>query len=270
MTTLATLDLAVAALLALMAGRGFFIGGVREACSLASLAGALLLVWLFARPLGAWLASLAPIGIAPWLTVMLAGALLGIASLTLLGFAGRRLRDWLRSNNLGFFDRGMGALLGAAECALLVMVALRIVINVLGADVGFLRGTYTLALYEQTAPWFDAQRASLTAAARGETRAAGANAVTALAEKARAALPDTPEQWAAREWLCETPRAKLVEKFGEPAFWEKSWAAYQRWCGVGGGGDADGDGDDGAVGGDGDGGADGDGDDGDGGSTHRP
>ena len=148
---------AVAAIILIVAiARGAVIGAIREAFSLAAVAVALIVARLGTVPAAAWLASNAPLELAPWATTILAGAALVIGSLIAVGLSGRVLRAGIRAAGLGFFDRLAGGALGAAEGALVVAVGIALATAALGADHRTLRGTETLAAYQAALEWSDA------------------------------------------------------------------------------------------------------------------
>jgi uncharacterized membrane protein required for colicin V production len=149
---------AVAAIIGIGAiARGAIIGAIREAFSLAAVAVALIVTRLGTVPAAAWLASTAPLELAPWAATILAGATLGIGSLIAVGLLGRALRAGIRAAGLGFFDRVAGGALGAAEGALVIAVGIALATTALGPDHKTLRETETLAAYQAALAWVDSE-----------------------------------------------------------------------------------------------------------------
>jgi uncharacterized membrane protein required for colicin V production len=116
------LDGLVLAIVLVALARGFFIGLIRESFSIAALAGACLAVRYFSAPAAAWLVTTTRgeigAGAAPWI----AGALLAIASVSIIALVGRWLGRGVRAAGLGWADRLGGSALGAAEGALLAAI----------------------------------------------------------------------------------------------------------------------------------------------------
>jgi len=143
------LDIVVAAIIAAAVLRGYFIGLVREAFSLAALGGAYLAVQLFTLPAADWLqeASDGDIGsrIAPWL----AGAGLAIGTVLIVVLLGRGLQRTLKAAGLTWADRFGGAFLGAAEGVLVAGILLVLGAEVLGRDHPAFSETVSLAAIEE-------------------------------------------------------------------------------------------------------------------------
>jgi uncharacterized membrane protein required for colicin V production len=129
--------------------RGFFLGLIREAFSLAAIAAAWIAVRWFAEPAAAWLqrASDGRVGelAAPWI----AGAGVAIAAAVAVAMVGRVVRTGARAVGLGLLDRTGGALLGAAEGSLVIAVLLVLGTTLLGRDHPLFQDTRTLAAFER-------------------------------------------------------------------------------------------------------------------------
>jgi membrane protein required for colicin V production len=142
-------DIVVMAILGIAALRGLFRGLIREAFSIAALAGACLTVKLFAMPLAAWLetATGGEIGggAAPWLS----GAILAVGTMAFVVIAGRFLRRGSRWAGLGWADRAGGAVLGAAEGGLVVVILLVMAALLLGRDHPALADSRSFAALER-------------------------------------------------------------------------------------------------------------------------
>jgi uncharacterized membrane protein required for colicin V production len=144
---LATLDAIAAAVLGLATLRGFWIGGVREAFSLAGLGAAVWVVRAWRLPAAAWLLAHGPfeteLAAKVAATIALgAGTLLVVTVLSRLAYRG------VREAGLGLADRTFGALLGAFEGALVVAALVFGLAALLGRDDAALAGTRSLAAYE--------------------------------------------------------------------------------------------------------------------------
>ena len=129
--------------------RGFFLGLIREAFSLAAIGAACVAVRWFAGPAAAELqaATDGRVGdlAAPWI----AGAGVAIAAAVAVAITGRILRRGARAVGLGLVDRAGGALLGAAEGSLVIAVLLVLATTVLGRDHPVFQDTRTLAAFER-------------------------------------------------------------------------------------------------------------------------
>ncbi len=121
---LTMLDSTVALVLLVAMVRGLTIGLVREGFSIAALGVALLAIHFGAAPLAGWLTNTSGGEIssvaAPWV----AKPVIGIATLVLMGMAGRIARRSVRYAGLGLADRLGGGALGAAEGALVAMLVI--------------------------------------------------------------------------------------------------------------------------------------------------
>lgn len=150
MEELRTLDAVAAAVLALAALRGVWIGAVREAFSLAGLAAAVLVVRAWREPAARWLDAHGPFEMTGLAAEILAALALGAAALLAVAVAGRVVRRGVRGAGLGLLDRLAGLLLGATEGALVVAALVVGLAALLGRDDEALAGTRTLAALEAT------------------------------------------------------------------------------------------------------------------------
>ncbi len=144
-----SVDVVVAAILGVALLRGLFLGLIREAFSLAALGGACIVVRIYHAPAADWLigASRGEIGpqAAPWI----AGAALGVGTIAAVAIAGRLVRKGVRFAGLGWADRAGGAVLGAAEGALVAGVLLLVVGLTLGRNHPFVAGSRSIAALER-------------------------------------------------------------------------------------------------------------------------
>jgi membrane protein required for colicin V production len=145
-----TLDLIAASVLALAALRGVWIGAVREAFSLAGLAAAIVAVRTWREPVASWLEANVPVAMTGLAAQLLAGLVLGVGSLVAVALIGRLVRRGVRGAGLGLLDRLAGAVLGAAEGAVLVAALTLGLAALLGREDSALVGTRTLAALEAT------------------------------------------------------------------------------------------------------------------------
>ena len=150
MEELRTLDAVAAAVLALAALRGLWIGAVREAFSLAGLATAVVVVRTWREPASRWLDAHGPFEMTGLAAGILAALALGLASLLAVAIVGRMVRRGVRGAGLGLLDRLAGLLLGAAEGAVVVAALVVGLAALLGRDDAALVGTRTLAALEAT------------------------------------------------------------------------------------------------------------------------
>lgn len=123
MAEIALVDAASLALLGVAALRGLFRGATREAFTLAAVAAAYICVRLLGSAGAALLRQLWP-DLSENLAPLLAGAVLAISALLAVSALGGMLRDGVRAMGLGAMDRLFGGFLGAAEGALIWVVAM--------------------------------------------------------------------------------------------------------------------------------------------------
>jgi membrane protein required for colicin V production len=149
MGAMSSIDFVVGAVLGIAALRGLFRGLTREVISLASLAAACVAVRLFVAPLAAWLVEASDGGIgtvpAPWI----AGLLIAVATLAAGAVTARVVRGGARAVGLGWADHAGGAMLGAAEGALVSAILLLVLTTALGREHTFVAGSRSLAALEE-------------------------------------------------------------------------------------------------------------------------
>ena len=127
-------DIFVMAILGIAVLRGVFRGLIREAFSIGALAGACLIVKLFAHPLAARLETATGGEITGWAAPWLAGAILSVGTIAAIAIVGRFVRRGSRWAGLGWADRAGGAVLGAAEGGLVVTILLVLATVLLGRE----------------------------------------------------------------------------------------------------------------------------------------
>lgn len=146
---MAPVDLLAGTVVAIALLRGLFLGLVREAFSLGSIAAAVIAARLFAPSVGDWLVRLSDGSIAPGIAPWIAGAAVVVSTIAGVGMAGRWIRRGVSAAGFSWADRAGGAVLGAAEGALLVVILLGVATAFLGRDHASVRGSHSLAAFEQ-------------------------------------------------------------------------------------------------------------------------
>lgn len=144
-----SVDIVVATIIGIACLRGFFLGLIREAFSLGSLGAAYMVVRAFVGPVAAWIGEISEGRINPALEPWAAGALLVLVTIGAVTTIGRIVRRGARAVGLGFVDRVGGALLGATEGVLVVVMLIMLVGDRIGRDHPAIAGSRTLAALEQ-------------------------------------------------------------------------------------------------------------------------
>ena len=144
-----SVDIVVGAIIGIACLRGFFLGLIREAFSLASLAAAYIAVKAFVGPVSEWVGGISGGRINEALEPWVAGALLVLVTIGAVTTVGRIIRRGARAVGLGFVDRIGGGLLGATEGVLVVAVLLLLVGDRIGRDHPAIANTRTLAALEE-------------------------------------------------------------------------------------------------------------------------
>lgn len=143
-----TVDVIAATVVSIALFRGFFLGLVREAFSLGSIAAACLAANLLATPFGSFLAAHSGERISQALGPWVAGAVLAVVAIAAVSSLGRFLRRSLHAAGFSWFDRLGGAALGAAEGALVICLLVALGAQLLGRDHDSLAGSKSLAALE--------------------------------------------------------------------------------------------------------------------------
>jgi len=144
-----SVDIVVGAIIGIACLRGFFLGLIREAFSLASLAAAYIAVKAFVGPVSEWVGDISGGRINEALEPWVAGALLVLVTIGAVTTVGRIIRRGARAVGLGFVDRIGGGLLGATEGVLVVVVLILLVGDRIGRDHPAIANTRTLAALEE-------------------------------------------------------------------------------------------------------------------------
>ena len=145
---MAPIDLLAAAVVSIALLRGLFLGLVREAFSLGSIAAAIIAARLFAPTVGDWLVRVSDSSIGPTIAPWVAGAVVVVSTIAAVGMAGRWIRRGVSAAGFSWADRAGGAVLGAAEGALLVVVLLGLATSFLGRDHASVQGSHCLVALE--------------------------------------------------------------------------------------------------------------------------
>jgi membrane protein required for colicin V production len=144
-----SVDIVVGTIIGIACLRGFFLGLIREAFSLASLAAAYMVVRAFVGPVAEWVGDISGGRISEALEPWVAGALLVLVTIGAVTTVGRIIRRGARAVGLGFVDRVGGGLLGATEGVLVVVVLIMLVGDRIGRDHPAIANTRTLAALEE-------------------------------------------------------------------------------------------------------------------------
>jgi membrane protein required for colicin V production len=143
-----SVDIVVGTIIGIACMRGFFLGLIREAFSLASLGAAYMAVRAFVGPVAEWVGEISEGRISEALEPWVAGALLVLVTIGVVTTIGRILRRGARAVGLGFVDRVGGGLLGATEGVLVVAVLVMLLGDRIGRDHPAIADSRTLAALE--------------------------------------------------------------------------------------------------------------------------
>jgi membrane protein required for colicin V production len=143
-----SVDIIVGTIIGIACLRGFFLGLIREAFSLASLGAAYIAVQAFVGPVAKWVGEIADGRISEALEPWVAGALLVLVTIGVVTTIGRIVRRGARAVGLGFVDRVGGGMLGATEGVLVVAVLIMLFGDRVGRDHPAIADSRTLAVLE--------------------------------------------------------------------------------------------------------------------------
>ncbi len=147
-TSLTLLDGVVLFVLLLALARGIFIGLIRESFSIAALGASVLAVRFGTQILAGWLVTITGEMIGPGIAPWLAGAVLAITTVVIVGMIGRLIQRGIKLAGLSWLDRSGGAVLGLTEGLLLAMVIILGTTLVLGREHPSVQTSRSLALYD--------------------------------------------------------------------------------------------------------------------------
>ncbi len=143
------IDAVVATILAVAVVRGLWIGLIREGLSIASLAAATIVTRLFVDPLASRLTELTAGEITGRASTWIAGVILVVATILVVGTLSRFLRRGAQLAGLGWADRLGGGALGLAEGAVVSTILILLAIWLVGDDHPTVEGSRSLAVVEQ-------------------------------------------------------------------------------------------------------------------------
>ncbi len=143
-----SVDIIVGTIIGIACLRGFLLGLIREAFSLASLGAAYMAVRAFVGPVAEWVGKIGDGRISEALEPWVAGALLVLVTIGVVTTIGRIVRRGARAVGLGFVDRVGGGMLGATEGVLVVAVLIMLVGDRIGRDHPAIADSRTLAVLE--------------------------------------------------------------------------------------------------------------------------
>jgi membrane protein required for colicin V production len=149
MGRMSPVDVAALIVMGLALLRGVWIGMVREVFSVGALAGACIAVRIFTAPVASWILENALPGIGPLGAQLVAGSALALGTALAVATLGRLFRRGLHAAGLGAADRVAGAVIGTAEGALVVGIALFLAITLVGRDHPALETSRTLETYSR-------------------------------------------------------------------------------------------------------------------------
>ncbi|MBW1885189.1 MAG: CvpA family protein [Deltaproteobacteria bacterium] len=143
------IDLAVATVLAIAISRGIWIGLIREGFSIAAIAAATIVTRFAVDPLSIRLTELTAGEISGRAAVWIAGAVLVVATILVVGALARLLRRGAKFAGLGWADRIGGGALGLAEGAVISTILVLLALWLVGPAHPTLAGSRSLAIVEQ-------------------------------------------------------------------------------------------------------------------------
>jgi membrane protein required for colicin V production len=145
---LSTLDSAILAVMGIAIVRGVWIGLIREGFSIAALGGGLLAVRYGIQPFADFIHEAARGDLGPTVSMWIAGAVIGIVVIFVIGNVGKILRKGARAVGLGWADRIAGGVIGAAEGALAAGVILVVATWAMGRDDPLIDGSKSIEVLD--------------------------------------------------------------------------------------------------------------------------
>lgn len=147
--TITAIDAAVVAVMLLAIIRGMFIGMIRESFSVAAIGAVVVGAVYGAGPAGIWLDNATAGEIGGTAAKILGGVAAGLLSGVVVGTAGRYVRRAARIVGLGMADRAGGALVGAAEGAVIALIVLAGASRMFGPEHPAVFNAYSVAVLEE-------------------------------------------------------------------------------------------------------------------------
>ena len=149
MTDIPFIDLAVATILAIAIGRGLWIGMIREGLSIAAIGAATIVTRLAVGPLSIQLTELTGGELSGRTASWIAGVVLVVATILVVGSLARLLRRGAQFAGLGWADRIGGGALGLAEGSVVSTILVLLALWIMGPGHPTLAGSRSLAVVEQ-------------------------------------------------------------------------------------------------------------------------
>lgn len=134
LSELPLLDVIALAIVSLACLRGLWIGLIREGLSLATVGIATIVTRLYLDPVASWVAEKTGGELTGRTGLWIAGVLIVVATVALLGLVSRLLRRSAEAVGLGWADRLGGGALGAAEGAMVASILVVIALWLVGPN----------------------------------------------------------------------------------------------------------------------------------------
>lgn len=148
-TDLPLIDMIVMSVLFISVVRGIWIGLIREGSSLAAIGIATIVTRLLIDPFALKLTELTGGEVTGTTAIWIAGVMLVVATIIVLGFAARLIRRGAEAAGLGWADRLGGAVLGVAEGAIISAIVVTIALWLVGPNHATTEGARSIDLVEQ-------------------------------------------------------------------------------------------------------------------------
>ncbi len=149
------IDIAALVLLLVAAGRGGWLGAIRQIFSISALVFAIAAAKFFGPILGKEAAQLWTDGPGETFLIVALGCTTGLIAAISIGWLGRIIKSWLRAAGLGPADRTAGSLLGLAEGFLIAGLLMWLAVAVVGEEHELLKNTEILRAYEVVKLWIE-------------------------------------------------------------------------------------------------------------------
>lgn len=149
LSELAVLDGVVLTILLIAIGRGLWIGLIREGLSLAAIGAATIVTRIAVDPVASKLTELSGGGVSGKAALWIAGVLLVVSTVLIVGSLARLIRRGAVFAGLGWADRIGGGALGAAEGAVVSAILVLLALWLVGADHPVTEGARSVEVVEQ-------------------------------------------------------------------------------------------------------------------------
>lgn len=148
LSALPLLDLIALSIVGLACLRGLWIGLIREGLSLATVGIATVLTRLYLEPVAGWVAEKTGGELTGRTGLWIAGVLIVLATIVVLGLVGRLVRRSAELAGLGWADRMGGGALGMAEGGVVASIVVVIALWLVGPNHASTRDARSVALVE--------------------------------------------------------------------------------------------------------------------------